>query len=297
MNLPDTDTRGLDRKAFVAVLVTALCACAALLAMAWALRERTPSPPIAAPGESRLPPAAVDLPPGEVLSYVFNWNGIPAFSAEVRLEERRGPAGTVLVLSYKGRTLEHVSRLWQYHAEGESYLDPVSLLPRRTVITSTAGRKTRRLTMTFDRAEGIATTVTEKLYKHSRSEKKVPFTHGLDMMSAVAFVRSRRLEAGKSFVIEVLLKGKRYAVELTPGAAEPVSVPAGRFQAVPVAVRVRRLGAADEEKAQDRVQARSARIWFSTGDHVPLKAEADALVGKVQGELVKLSGRRAHREP
>jgi len=272
----------------LAALVAGLAALGLVCVVAFVRREPIAREPIAEPQALHLVSSAHQLTPGEQLAYAFYWNGIRGATARTWLSEVVADGKTWLVLGYEGHTADEIAWVWRYDVSGKTYVDPATLLPARSVVTSTKKDKVKRRTTTFDRTTGVATTVTEKLYRNSRSEKSVAFEHGLDLMSGLLFARALELQAGETVVMEVLHEDKTYAVELTAGQTEEVKVAAGTFEAIPLVLRARPEGGSEEEQQAAQSKYRSVRIWLSVDGHVPLKMEADVILGKVHAELVSL---------
>ena len=278
---------GSQRSALAAVLVTGLIASALLSVMAVLMRGRA-GPPVQ-PGRlelSILLPSFRSFRMGERLTYAFDWNGIPGARAWMGLKEEVKDGARWIVLEYEGRTAVEIAWAWDYRVSGTAYLDPQTLLPAVSTVTSTKKGKTKRSTTRFDRSAGVAETVTEKLYRGTSSTERVPFRQGLDLPTALLLMRTLELRAGESVTVEVLQSDKAYAVTLTAGAVETVSVRAGSFEAVPVDVRVEAQGSSGQGEA--RSEYRAVRVWLSAQGHVPLKMEAQVTVGRVRAELVSV---------
>ncbi len=266
------------------VVLTGLVASALLSGLALLVGgERIPPVPPSGLRLSDLHPSLRPFRPGERLAYAFDWNGIPGARAQMGLKEQVKDGIRWLLLQYEGQTADEIAWAWRYRVSGEAYLDPQTLLPAVSIVTSTKGDRTKRSTTRFDRAAAMAETVTEKLYRNTRSTERQPFRHGLDLPTALLFLRTLELRLGQSLVMEVLHRDGAYAVTLTPRGTETVQVKAGRFEAIVVDVRARSLGA-DEPWPQYQ----AVRIWISARGRVPLKMEALVPVGRVRAELVSL---------
>ena len=88
-------------------------------------------------------------------------------------------------------------------------------------------------------------------------------------------------------MLEAIHDDKTYAAELTPTKREKVQVRAGTFEAVAVQVRLRVSVSLEEERAKEEDKFRSICIWMSDDEkRIPVKMEADMLIGAVYAELV-----------
>lgn len=281
-------TSWLDSKALTAAALTALAGLVALSVAAILLRHRIPIPSPPAPQDNVPRPVVRPFEPGERLAYVFGWNDIPCAWAVTHLKEQSEDGARMLVFEYEGRTLEWVEKLWSYVVRGNTYLDFQTLLPLLTVRASAEKDKRKTITVTFDRAERVAETVVEKHYKNDRSVERVQFRQGLDLTSALVLARTLSLQPGDRPVLEVLHEGELYAVELVPAPVEQLEVKAGRFEAIPVDVRVSSLAGDEEEREETERRYRELRIWLSEERRLPLKMEARIFVGHVYAELVSV---------
>jgi hypothetical protein len=225
---------------------------------------------------------------GEDLLYEICWNGVPCGEFRMGLTQEGKGAGRVLVLRFRSKTSENIRWIWRYQSEGSCRLDPETLLPTSSERTNISGKRVKRITTAFDREQGIAETVTEKLDKNKRSVDRTPFTLGVDLPSVLVYLRGLDLVAGRETELEMIEGDKVYSILLTPGEAEEIEVKAGRFSAQAVGVKARLIAGGDEEDEEDERAAeyRNIRCWISGRERLPVKIAADAVVGSLTFELV-----------
>jgi len=230
---------------------------------------------------------ALTLPEGgERLDYSFGWNGIPSasFRVEVSREARNAQGRTVL--AFCGQTLSAIDWAWSYRTSGAVYIEPETLLPCFSSRMSVKGEKTKSIFTRFDRLNGLARTVTEKLYKGTRSTSVTRFSQGLDIPSAFLYVRTFDWRVNHTRRIEVVDKRDVYVVELTPIGPERVQVGAGTFDAVEVDLKVRPLS--EEPREESERKYTKVRVWFSTDENrLPVLLRSEVFVGYVYAELVR----------
>ena len=234
-----------------------------------------------------LSPARRPFAPGEELLYEFAWNGLPCGQCRLALSESVADGARELVLHYEGSTSEAIRRIWVYRVEGDTHLDPQTLLPAFSVVTSHKGKKSKTVTTTFDRSAGVAEVVKLRPYKDRRSVKQVPFKMGLDLPAAVMLMRALDLPMGKTTAVEIISSDKLHAAELRPIRRETVQVKAGTFEALVVEMGVRVVEGSREERAREESEYRRIRLWISDDDaRLPLKMESELAVGSISAELV-----------
>jgi len=249
------------------------------------------------PGPEALPPVRFEplsparrpFAPGEELLYEFAWNGLSCAQCRLTLSEGVADGTSEWVLHYEGSTSEAIQQFWAYRVEGDTHLDPQSLLPTLSVTTSHKGKKGKTVTTTFDRSAGVAEVVKLKLRPsgNRRSVRQVPFEMGLDLPAALLLMRALDLPMDKTTAVEIISSDKLYAAELRPIRRETVQVEAGTFEALVVEMRVRVVEGSRQERAREESKYRHIRLWISEDDaRLPLKMESELAVGSVSAELV-----------
>ena len=221
---------------------------------------------------------------GEELVYELGWNGVPCGRLSMSLKEDTQDGAKALVLEFETRTSRSIEWAWTYTSKGTVSFDPETLLPTLSTRTRTEDKKVKRITTTFDRRKQEAETVTEKLYKKSRSVRRVPFELGLDLPSFLVYLRALDLPRDKPTDVEMIDDEKVYALRLTPADAGELEVKAGRFRAEVVTVQPRLVAGGNED--DEGASYREIRYWLDRERRMPLKMEAQAVVGTVYVELV-----------
>ncbi len=104
-----------------------------------------------------------------------------------------------------------------------------------------------------------------------------PFTH--DVLSAFTFIRTQKLEVGKSFDLEAVSGRKKYKLRVLVHRKESVEVPAGRFKTVVVEPVLQGDGLF---KAKGKLT-----IWLTDDERrMPVKMQSKIPVGSIKAELV-----------
>ena len=231
-----------------------------------------------------------DLPfqPGERLHYRLGWNGIPCADLSISLNCPGGLRRGVWRIEYEGSTTAGLDRFWSYRMKGWSLVDRCSLRTLRGRRESREEGETKRYRVSFQRATGIATTVTEELPDGDRGVERLRFVHGLDLPSAFFLIRTLDLEAGEKEFLEVVHEDQVYALEVLAGAEEPVESAIGDISARRVEIRVHALAGDEEEREEEESKYRSLTLWLSDERRLPVKMESQMRVGRVYGQLVEV---------
>jgi hypothetical protein len=122
------------------------------------------------------------------------------------------------------------------------------------------------------------------------SKKTLKFPHMFDLHTALLFVRSQRLENGRSFSFVVYSITSPSLETVTVTGREKISVKAGRYNAIRLDLKQWDITKTFEIES-DR-NFKRATAWLSDdADRLPLKIEAEIFVGSVWAELerVKMS--------
>jgi len=255
-------------------------ACGALFAALLAAQIRgrpasnrgDPLPPMRAPRGAGLP--AGD---GEQCRYTFTWQGMPAATLQVRYAIAVQDGRPCMEISYEGQTSALIDWAWSYRLTGRTLIDPETLLPRRCEVTSVEGDRRKVTRTAFDRREGLAHVETWKPDRDRRKREAVPVRNEVDAAGAMLLLRTAR----NGGVVRVLSGDDTLELAARPGRRGPVRVPAGEFNAVQWSLAVR--AAAPAREAQ---RYRGLRLWLSEDGRVPVRLEADVLIGRVTAELV-----------
>lgn len=226
----------------------------------------------------------------EEWDYEFAWNGVPAARFHVSVVAEKGRAG-VIRIDYRGGVVGQVEGLWPYRMHGVSYVDAKTLLPRLSVCLSGDGKRRKHCVLDFDRTCGVACAVIYKSKKGKFSTRRLKFAQGLDIPSALLFVRRLDWRSEDVKTLEVLSEDEVYGVELRPLAREKIALGIGEFDAVAMDVTLRNLSEDAERGRESAPECGKARVWLSDDRRrLPLRIECAMLVGRIHGELIRVTG-------
>ncbi|MCD6415972.1 MAG: DUF3108 domain-containing protein [Planctomycetes bacterium] len=267
---------GYGKRLFLSGAVFAALALALLLALAFPSVRVGPTAPLAPPERGRRP-----FQPGQTVRYEFLFQGLAVGTAWLkRAAEEQKP--NRLELLYGASVSPSIDWAWNFRVRGRTVLESDTLLPKVAEVTTEKKQRHKRRSTLFDRHRGVARIETWKSQDDRPHRKEVPLAGDFDIPSAILAL-SRMENAG---MIHVLRADDRYEVTLAPGGIREITVPAGRFDAREWELRVRKLG----EEPEDGKPPAQLRVWVDAALGLPVKAEAQLSIGRVQLQLVSAGG-------
>jgi len=225
---------------------------------------RTPAPTAAAPSE-------LPFKPGEQLNFNFYLgpNAQPAGSASFLVRPRaRYFNREGLLLTANLQTAGAVQTLFPVNDQVSSYVDASSVLPFRTELSLSEGKRRARFVVSADQQSGSA------LFEDG-TRVEVPFgTH--DLLSVFYALRSFDLTPGKRNSVSLLLNKRPRVLFITALRNAPLQLGGQNIPAVELAL-------ATNDPAGDRL---SLRLWVSTDKRrLPLRLTAITPLGQVRADL------------
>ena len=239
----------------------------------------TPTPPIvAAPVPTPAAPAPwnTNFPftPSEQLNYqVFIGGsntplGLVSFSVRGRSRffDRDG-----LYLTVSAQTTGAASRIFVAKDQIDSYVDPKSLLPYKTVMNLAEGSRRLNEILTINQETGVVTSD-----KGNRIDVPVG-TH--DYVSFFYVIRTFTPVAGKKNAITMLVENQPKTIFIDPLARESIQLGSRRVQAIPLKLTT-------DDPEPDKYQF---RMWLSA-DHqrLPLRITCNTKLGPLRADLAIL---------
>jgi hypothetical protein len=247
-------------------------------------QTKAPKAPASAPKAAAAPKREQPVPfkPGEVLEFDIGWSTfVTAGTAVVSVKEKKPSYGsTAYYILAEGRPTSLVSKLYTLYYKADTLLDSYSLLPQRGSLYSEEGKRHRMKTTVFNQAAKSASyeVQTRTLVK---KDLTIPaFTQ--DALSAVYVLRSIPFKAGDKFNMPVSDNGQIYKVQMQVGTSEPVKTGIGTINGLKIVPVI---------TGPDKTSPRGLALWLSDdARRLPLKMEAQLLVGKFTVTLQKASG-------
>jgi hypothetical protein len=224
----------------------------------------------------------VPFNPGEVLEYDIGWSTfVTAGTATVSVKEKKPSFGsTAYYIVAEGRPTAIVSKLYTLYYKADTLLDSYTLLPQRGSLYSEEGKRHRMKTTTFNQAARKASYEVETRTIVKKDLAIPGFTQ--DALSAIYVLRSIPFKAGEKFNMPVSDNGNVYKVQMQVGSPEPVKTGIGTISGVRITPVI---------TGPDKESPRGLALWVSDdARRLPLKMEAQLLVGKVTIVLSKATG-------
>lgn len=234
-------------------------------------------PPVAH-GIPATPPSAVfSFQPGESLSYMISWLGIPVGSATMEIDTatpiERQPT---LRLVTTARSNKYLSKFFPVRNRVESTVDAESILPFQMVFQRREGRRHDDFDITFDRQAGQVQVI--KNGKTTRVDIP-PDIH--DALSCLYYLRLQpSLDSGSSVRMQIHHNQKNYEVEAKVEGVESLTGPWGTVSAIRVLVIMPFQGIFLNEG--------NIRVWLTHDrNHTPLMMNAKVTIGSIKAILQK----------
>lgn len=216
--------------------------------------------------------------------YSFGWGGFTAARAEAAFT--RSPDNQ-LRMEVKGGTTGFVRVLWRLDATHLAYANASTLLPVSMRQVEIYRGQTLKTNLDFDE-EGVTRLFVKQPADKPQKPVEYKFPNIRDMCSALMFVRSLRLQTGETYSLVVYPGTSPFLITAKVSGKEKIEVPAGKFTAIKVDLRLWRIGR--DYQLDTPAKCKHAVAWVSDdSDRLPLKAQADVFVGSIWGELQKVT--------
>jgi hypothetical protein len=235
-------------------------------------RTTPPTPrPAATPSPTTAPPADLPFKPGEQLNFNFflGPNAQPAGSASFLVRPRaRYFNREGLLLTANLQTSGPVQALFPVSDQINSYVDVSTVLPFRTELNLSEGKRRARLIVSADQQGGAA------LFEDG-TRVEMPFgTH--DLLSVFYALRSFDLSPGKRNSVSLLVNKRPRVLFITALRNATIQLGGQNIPAVELAL-------ATSDAVGDRF---ALRLWVSTDKRrLPLRITAATPLGPVRADL------------
>ena len=237
----------------------------------------------------RLVSALLSLPaspfgPGEELSFDVKMLGVRSGTARFDVgapEQVEGRAAWPIVMEARSTGL--TDAMFPVRDRFVSFWDPATHLPVESRLSASEGGKQRTLAMLFRRQSPPNPASVEVMLEDARGTKT--FTSAMepdaqDVQSAVYWLRTRPLAVGERDAVPIVAGKRQWTMQAEVVGEAPLDTPAGRFDALRVQITTGFAGKLQSRKAIEAYFSADAR-------HLPLRFEADLLLGKMTAELVR----------
>ncbi len=246
----------------------------------------TPGPPLALP-DGIEPPAyqhgQFPFHAGEKLVYQASWIGIPAATARVELHKNQKDP-SMLKAEIWVETNQAVDLLYRMRDYLSEQMREDSLAPQKMYIRQSENKRLNDFNVTFDHQTGLVTLV--KSNRRGKLVRRFLSTNPWGPLSAAMMAMSLPLSPGDHYSIDVFTGTTRYVFDFRVAPREKITTALGTFDAFRLVPGV--LYQSDGKLSQS---ATGTTIWVSAdARHLPLRAEAQAFIGKIRADLVEVDG-------
>jgi hypothetical protein len=280
-------------------ILAALFLCAALI-FVLALPARPQAAPRRAgarPSPTSAPPLA--LPPGidppaykagpmpfhegERLVYQASWIGIPAATARVEVHKNRKDPSLWQAEAWI-ETNQAVDMLFKMRDYMTEQMQPGSLIPNQMYIRQRENQRSDDYRAIFDREQKLVT-LTKTNHKGTQTKLFIA-KNPWGPLSGAMMALSLPLAPGERYSIDVFTGTTRYVFDFKVVKRERITTQLGTFDALRLIP-----GVLYESGGKLTQSATGTTIWVTADErHLPLRAEAQAFIGKVRADLIEVSG-------
>jgi hypothetical protein len=253
--------------------------------------RKTPKPaptPIALPDDvkAKIPvykPGSSPFHDGEQLIFQASWIGIPAAQARVEFHKRRKDPSQWLAEAW----VETNSVTDVFYKMRDYMREKIAIETLHTDELYLIQHESTRLnyyTVSFNRPAQLVT-VEKKNHKGTHSTEFVA-SDPWGPLSASMMALTLDFKAGKTFAFDVFSGSQRYVFSFDVQKRERIRTPLGDFDAWRVVPDVIYLS-----DGKLRSQAHGTVLWISADEHhLPLRIEAQAFIGYVRADLIRIDG-------
>ncbi len=222
---------------------------------------------------------------GELLTYEFGWNDIPAADATVSVEQVNIEGEDFFLLKAWARTKGYVNWLW-------SMKDRVQALARTSNMESVHYRleqdengTKKTTTITFDHDKKIAHCVRAK--KSRVKVKELEFNDAFDPITLAYYIRGLDLKVGDHKSFEAVMGKHIFRLDIYVEGIEVVRVAAGEFEALKLRPSVKKL--TGNSNKGEHTHLKETYFWVSN-DHrkILLQVKSQITFGYVYAELLNI---------
>ncbi len=226
---------------------------------------------------------ALPFAPGEELVFQVKMLGVKSGTAQFNVGAPEQVEGlSVWPIVMVARSTGLTDAVFQVRDRFVSFWDPASELAVEGRLTASEGGKRRDMSMRFQRQTSQGPARVEVMQEDARgtttSSSEMP-PDAQDVQSAVYWLRTRPLQVGERDSLPIVAGKRQWTMQAEVMARVPLQTPAGQFDAVRVEISTSFAGKLQSRKAVDAYFSADAR-------HLPLRFDADLLLGKMTAELV-----------
>ena len=213
---------------------------------------------------------------GETLTFWLGWQGINGGEAVLSVVDtvKVGDRWAYHIKSV-ATSNKTISVFFKVEDRVETYVDVKGIFPFWFEKHLSEGKYKADRYYTFDQLNNVVIT-------GKNDTIKIP-EYTQDILSSFYFMRTQKLEPGKSFYISNFDNGKNYKVEVKVYKKEKVKVDAGKFNCIKIEPLL-------ESEGLFRKQGR-LYIWLTDDErHIPVLMRSKAIIGAFEARLISMKG-------
>ncbi|MBM4379500.1 MAG: DUF3108 domain-containing protein [Deltaproteobacteria bacterium] len=218
--------------------------------------------------------------PGEKATYTLRYLGLTAASMTLEVGEPEIAFGARSWPICNETRTHWLFRVFPVQDRSTSWWDPVGQRTLGHDFQADEGGSRRRQQVQVDHARGEAKVVLQPEGKPAR-EKTLPVVSGTHDIATAAFaLRNQPLDLGRSYDFPVFTGEKTFVLNATVVSRQTLKTPLGQRE-------VFQLNVATDFSGKARTN-RLTRVYLTTDpSHVPVRIEADFVLGTVEAEIVE----------
>ncbi len=215
--------------------------------------------------------------------FAASWVGIPVATARVELHHRKKDPNLWSAEAWieTNQFADVFFKMRDYMSEA---IDHQTLVPQQMYMRQSENKRFNEFNVTFDRDGGLVTLV--KTNRKGKQVERFISTNPWGPLSGAMLALSLPMVTGQRYAIDVFTGSTRYIFNFKVGNREKITTQLGTFDAYRVVP-----GVDYESGGKLTASATGIVIWVSADDRqLPLRAEAQAFIGKVRADLIQLGG-------
>ena len=233
-------------------------------------------------------PGAFPDPPPLKANYRFGWMKLRGGRAQAIFTK---PEQDIIQLEVSGGSTGLVRQLWKLDATQFAQARASTLRPIRVKQIEDYGWKKIETDLAFTDERVTSQRLQILPDPVSLEKQKFQFPNLYDLLTALLYVRSQRLQPGDNFNLAVYPGNTAYLASVRVVCSEKIQVMAGKYNALKFEVRLQKI--TTTLGLEPHRKFKRAFIWISDDENrILLRVEAEIFVGSVWMELqsVKLTG-------
>jgi hypothetical protein len=228
-------------------------------------------------------PGPVPFHDGEQLVYQASWTGIPAAQAHVEFHKKKNDPSR-WIAEIRIQTNAAADLLYKMRDYMREDLADDSLHSDGVYLVQQENARLNNYTVTFDRAAQRVSQ--EKKNRKGTQSRQYIASDPWGPLSGAMLALTQVLAPGRTYALDVFSGSQRYVFAFDVAQKEKIHLAIGDFEAWRIVPDVLYLS-----DGNLRSQAHGTTVWVSADKrHLPLRIEAQAFIGYVRADLIRIDG-------